>query len=143
MWLVFRGAPLILRDTCLLHEAPVMIHALTLILACQLVGETLTRLLGWPVPGPVLGMALLFVLMLSLPRVAALVIPTGEGILRHLSLLFVPAGVGVMGHLPVLAAHGAGLAVALIASTVLALAVGAGVFVLVARLTGAKEAPDA
>ncbi len=120
-----------------------MIHALTLILACQLIGEMLTRLLGWPVPGPVLGMALLFLLMLTMPRVATLVIPTGERILRHLSLLFVPAGVGVVGHLQVVGTHGAGLAVALVVSTVLALGVGAGVFVLVARLTGAKGPPDA
>ncbi|MGY6548016.1 MAG: CidA/LrgA family protein [Roseinatronobacter sp.] len=113
-----------------------MIHALTLILACQLVGETLTRAMGWPVPGPVLGMALLFALMMALPRVAALVVPTGEGILRHLSLLFVPAGVGVVGHLNTLAGQGAGVFLALVGSTVLALIAGALAFVLVARLTG-------
>ena len=116
-----------------------MIHALTLILACQLAGETLTRLMGWPVPGPVLGMALLFALMLARPRIAALVIPTGEGILRHLSLLFVPAGVGIVGHVQALGAQGAALMLALVLSTVLALAVGAGVFVAVARLTGGRE----
>lgn len=123
-----------------------MIHALTLILACQLAGELATRLAGWPVPGPVFGMALLFALMLASPRVATLVIPTGEGILRHLSLLFVPAGVGVVGHLPLLASHGLGFALALVVSTVLALAVGAAVFVGVARLTGDTaqgRSPDA
>ncbi len=116
-----------------------MIHALTLILLCQLAGETVTRLAGLPIPGPVLGMALLFGLMLASGRLAALVVPTGTGILRHLSLLFVPAAVGVVGHLPVLAANGLGVALALIVSTVLALAVGAGVFVLVARLTGGQS----
>lgn len=116
-----------------------MIHALTLILACQLAGETLTRLMGWPVPGPVLGMALLFALMLASPRIATLVIPTGEGILRHLSLLFVPAGVGIVGHVQMLGAQGAVIMLALVLSTVLALAVGAGVFVAVARLTGARD----
>lgn len=116
-----------------------MIHALTLILLCQLAGETVTRLAGWPVPGPVLGMALLFVLMRSSDRLAEAVAPTGAGILRHLSLLFVPAGVGVVGHLQVLATHGAGVALALIVSTVLALAAGAGAFVLVARLTGGRK----
>ena len=120
-----------------------MIHALTLILACQLAGEALTRFFGWPAPGPVLGMALLFALMLSSARVASLVTPTGEGILRHLSLLFVPAGVGVVGHLQQLGTNGMGLAMALIGSTVMALAVGAGAFVVVARLTGDKGGPDA
>lgn len=116
-----------------------MIQALTLILICQLAGETVTRSLGWPVPGPVLGMALLFALMLASARLAAVVVPTGQGILRHLSLLFVPAGVGVVGHLPTLATHGLGVALALVISTVLALAVGAGAFVLVARLTGGQD----
>ena len=116
-----------------------MIHALTLILLCQLAGETVTRSLGWPVPGPVLGMVLLFALMLASGRLAALVVPTGEGILRHLSLLFVPAGVGVVGHLPTLATHGLGVALALVISTILALAMGAGAFVMVARLTGGQD----
>jgi len=119
-----------------------MIHALTLILACQLAGEALARLFGWPVPGPVLGMALLFALMLASARVAELVTPTGTGILRHLSLLFVPAGVGVVGHLQQLGTNGLGLALALIVSTVLALGAGAGAFVLVARLTGDKGSED-
>lgn len=119
-----------------------MIHALALILACQLVGDILARLLGLPAPGPVIGLALLFALMLAAPRLAATVEPVGEGILRHLSLLFVPAGVGVVGHLAVLAGHGTGLALALVVSTVLALAAGAGAFVLVARLTQ-RARPDA
>ncbi|TVS01686.1 MAG: CidA/LrgA family protein [Rhodobacteraceae bacterium] len=119
-----------------------MIHALALILACQLAGETLARLFSLPAPGPVIGMALLFALMLAAPRVAALVQPVGEAILRHLSLLFVPAGVGVVGHLAMLSNYGTGLAVALMVSTVLALAAGAGAFVLVAHLTQ-KDNPDA
>lgn len=116
-----------------------MLHALSLILLLQVLGEAAARGLGLPVPGPVLGMAALFALMLAIPRVAQTVIPTGEGILRHLSLLFVPAGVGVIGHLPVLASHGTGLALALVLSTILALAVGAGVFVAVARLTRSAD----
>ncbi len=119
-----------------------MIHALSLILACQLAGELVTRLFGLPVPGPVFGMALLFVLMLASSQLATLVTPTGEGILRHLSLLFVPAGVGVMGHLAAIGAHGVGLALALILSTVLALAIGAAVFVGVSKLIG-KGTQDA
>lgn len=64
-----------------------MIRALALILACQLAGEAGSRALSLPVPGPVLGMALLWGLMSAAPPIAALVRPVGEGILRHLSLL--------------------------------------------------------
>ena len=45
-----------------------------------------------------------------------------DGLAKHLSLLFVPAGVGVMLHAARLVDEGAALAVALVASTVLALA---------------------
>ncbi|MFN4056787.1 MAG: CidA/LrgA family protein [Roseinatronobacter sp.] len=113
-----------------------MIHAIALILLCQLTGETVVRLSGVPVPGPVLGLALLFGLMLASPRIAALVQPVAEGILRHLSLLFVPAGVGVVGHLGALGAFGGELALVLVLSTLLALVAGVVTFVVVARLNG-------
>ena len=118
-----------------------MIHALALILCCQLMGEAMARVLALPVPGPVLGMAALFALMLASRRLAEAVRPVGEGILRHLSLLFVPAGVGVVGHLRLLGDTALAIGVALVGSTVLAIAVGALVFRGVARLT--EERPDA
>lgn len=37
----------------------------TLLLVLQLIGEVTVRLLAWPVPGPVLGMILLFVFLLA------------------------------------------------------------------------------
>jgi holin-like protein len=113
-----------------------MIHAVSLILLCQLAGETAARALGLPVPGPVLGMGLMLAALAGSARVAALVVPVGQGILRHLSLLFVPAGVGVVGHLDRLGAEALWLFIAIVVSTVLAIAAGALAFVLVARLTG-------
>ena len=37
-----------------------MLNHLTLIFACQLAGEALTRAFHTPLPGPVIGMVLLF-----------------------------------------------------------------------------------
>lgn len=54
-------------------------------------------------------------------------------LLANLSLLFVPAGTGIVRQIDVLAAHGAGLIVALILSTLLTLVVTALSFVAVAR----------
>ena len=34
-----------------------MLESLTILLVCQLAGEVLARLAGWPIPGPVVGMA--------------------------------------------------------------------------------------
>ncbi|MCB1406645.1 MAG: CidA/LrgA family protein [Rhodobacteraceae bacterium] len=117
-----------------------MIRALTLILLCQLAGEATTRALSLPVPGPVLGMALLWGLMLAAKPVAEAVRPVAEGILRHLSLLFIPAGVGVVGHVSQLGTQTLALAVAILVSTVLSIAAGAWAFVLVARWTGSRDA---
>ena len=70
-----------------------------ILLACQLAGEVLVVALGVPVPGPVVGMALLF-LTLSLRRKVGQPLESAAGsLLGHLSLLFVPAGVGVIVHL--------------------------------------------
>jgi len=119
-----------------------MIHALALILLCQLTGEALARWLGLPVPGPVLGMGLMLVMLSASARIAGLVVPVGEGILRHIALLFVPAGVGVVGHLDRLGPEGAALGLAILVSTALAIAAGALAFVLVARLTGSEDGDE-
>lgn len=77
-----------------------MINGLTWLLGCQLVGELLVRLVDAPVPGPVVGMIVLFVL-LRLRRSGddATVVRAADGVLKHLQLLFVPAGVGVVVYL--------------------------------------------
>lgn len=119
-----------------------MLPALLILLSCQLMGEVLARGLGLPLPGPVLGMVLLLAGFALLPALADLVKPMAQGLLGHLSLLFVPAGVGVVGHLDRLAGQGLGLALALIGSTVLAIAAGALTFAAVARLTGTTGGRD-
>jgi len=119
-----------------------MIQALTLLLAFQLAGEATARALSLPLPGPVLGMVALTCALALSPRLMALMRPLAEGILSHLSLLFVPAGVGVVGHLSALGAMGPGLALAIVVSTVAAIAVGALTFAAVARLTGSDAADD-
>lgn len=110
-----------------------MILPLTLLLTFQLAGEALSRALGLPLPGPVLGMALLLIAMIAVPRLAEMLRPTAQGILAHLSLLFVPAGVGIVGHLDRLGSQGLPILIAIIISTALAIAVGALTFQTLAR----------
>jgi putative effector of murein hydrolase LrgA (UPF0299 family) len=112
-----------------------ILHVATL-LTFQLIGEVLSRALSLPVPGPVIGMGLLLLAFVALPKAASAVSPTAQGLLSHLSLLFVPAGVGVISHAKVLSETGPALAVALVASTLLAMVVAALVFVGLARWTG-------
>jgi len=116
-----------------------MIFHITVLLAFQLLGEGISRALLPVLPGPVLGMVLLLAAMLTVPRLAEAIRPTANGLLGHLSLLFVPAGVGVVGHLDLIVDQGAALVAALVLSTVLAIAVGALVFVGVARMVGQAD----
>ena len=101
-----------------------MIGALALLLSCQLAGEIAVRAMGLPLPGPVLGMLLLFALLLlrggEPPAALAAV---ADGLLRNLGLLFVPAGVGVIVHLGVLAEAIVPLALAVSIGTLAAIAV--------------------
>lgn len=113
-----------------------MIPALLAILLCHLAGETVARALHLPVPGPVLGMALMLAGLRFSPRLRDLVRPVAEGILRNLLLLFVPAGVGAAGHLVTMGGNTVAILTAVFVSTVLAITAGALTFAAVARLTG-------
>lgn len=112
-----------------------MLLGLTLILGCQLLGEVSARLLGLPVPGPVLGMVLLLAGIALYGEVPAGVRLVGENLLRYLPLLFVPAGVGLVVHGQRLAADAWPIAAAIVGSTLLALLVTAAVLGLLARRT--------
>lgn len=116
-----------------------MLLGLTLILACQLAGEVLARLLELPVPGPVLGMVLLLLVFILRGGVPEGVRQVGEGLLDNLPLLFVPAGVGLVVHGERLAADWLAIAVAIIGSSLLTLVVTAVVLGLLARRR--KDAP--
>ncbi|WP_374309343.1 CidA/LrgA family protein [Methylocella sp.] len=129
-----------------------MIHGFVLLLVCQLAGESVSRGLRLPVPGPVVGLVLMLLGLFACQRLAGLdaealkhssVGKASAGVLQNLALLFVPAGVGVVQHLRLLADDGIVIALALVVSTAATLAVTGLVFVAVARRTGAdaEKAP--
>lgn len=104
-----------------------MIAALTWLLLYQLTGEILAHVLALPVPGPVIGMALLFLTLVvrghgerPIPKALQQAAST---LLQHLSLLFVPAGTGVMLYLQLIVDEWLPIGVALVISTLGAMAV--------------------
>ena len=99
-----------------------MIETLAALLLFQTIGEVASYTLRLPVPGPVIGMVLLLAFLHARPRTLDSLRPTSLGLLQHLSLLFVPAGVGVMVHWHRLADEGVAIIIAIVVSTVLALA---------------------
>ena len=109
-----------------------MTTAFAILLCCQLAGEVLARLFSLPLPGPVLGMLLLFALLLARSQVLGRVREAATGLLRYLSLLFVPAGVGLMRHAGRIRAEWLAITAAILLSTALTIAVTALVFQLAA-----------
>ena len=114
--------------------------AIGALLAFQLVGEAITHLLGLSIPGPVVGMALLFTAMAAAPALADRLRDTAMGLLQHLSLLFVPAGVGVMLHAQRIASEWVAIAAALLAGTAITLIVTALTIKACVRLFGGRHA---
>ncbi len=100
-----------------------MLNWITLILICQISGEAVAALTGLPVPGPVIGMVILFVGLLVFGSVPEGLSAVADGLLRNLSLLFVPAGVGVVLHAQLLANDWLPISLALLVSTLSAIAV--------------------
>ncbi len=101
-----------------------MLGYLTLLLVCQLIGESLAVVLAIPLPGPLIGMAVLFVIVFAADALGARGVVDGtteaaDALLRHLSLLFVPAGVGVVLHLALIREEWLSITLALIGSAVL------------------------
>lgn len=100
-----------------------MLAAITLLLLFQLAGEAIALFFALPVPGPVIGMGLLFATLALRGGVAPDLRQTAQNLLQHLSLLFVPAGVGVMLHVERIASEWLPIVIALIVSTFAAIAV--------------------
>lgn len=100
-----------------------MLHGLVLLLGFQFVGELISRLLGLPVPGNVIGMALLLVaLSLRLVKEDA-VREAAELLLKYMSLFFVPAGVAVMLYFDLIAKEWLPILVGMFVSTFVVMAV--------------------
>jgi len=112
----------------------------TWLLLFQCAGEALSHLLGLPVPGPVVGMLLLFIALRVRDRIPESIGVAADALAKHLSLLFVPAGVGVMMYFGRLAGEWLPIVVALAVSTIVALAVAALTFAALARRVESAEA---
>ena len=98
------------------------LRGLAWLLVLQLIGEVLARAFSLPLPGPVIGMLLLMPALGWRP-LREPVTEVARFLLAHLSLLFVPVGVGVITHLDVLGHYGLRLALVIVLSTWVGLAV--------------------
>jgi len=119
-----------------------MIKGIALLLLFQLLGESIVFVSGIPLPGPVIGLALLFFAM-QLCKVAGVGLFTeaeaaADGFLANLGLLFVPAGVGIVALWGELQSQAAALLLILVISAVFTLAITVWTFIIVQRLVDRK-----
>ncbi len=110
-----------------------MLSYLTLILFCQLIGEIIVRMAELPIPGPVIGMVILFCGLALRQQMPSRLETVGGFLHRYLPLLFVPAGVGIITNLDLLIAFWAPFAGAIIIGTVTTIAVTALIMQLLNR----------
>lgn len=115
------------------------INGATLLLLYELAGEVIVLILPTPIPGPVVGMLLLFLTLLLRKRPNVALETASDTLLSHLSLLFIPAGVGIMVHFERLSQEWLSICVALIVSTLITMAVTAAVMKKVLQLLGEEN----
>jgi holin-like protein len=120
-----------------------MIRALTLLFSLQLAGEAAARALGLPVPGPVLGMAALWAILMLTGGPSESLEGVARGFLDNLGLLFVPAGVGITLHLAIAAQEWRAILAAVVVGTLVTMVATALVFRWLARLSDDKEGESA
>lgn len=116
-----------------------MLGAITILLLFQLAGEVLAQFFSLPVPGPVIGMGLLFAALVLRGSASHDLRATANGILGHLAILFIPGGVGVMLYLSRIADEWMPILISLVVSTVLTLIVTALVLRVLLRKYGQIE----
>ncbi len=94
-----------------------MLKGFTIILVFQLTGEALVRLFNLPIPGPVMGLILLWLALVKGWVVLAVVEEIANLLLDNLVLLFVPIVVGAMVYADVLIEYWLALGLGIIIST--------------------------
>lgn len=113
-----------------------------LLLAFQLLGEFLHRVMLIPLSGPLLGMVLFFLALVLWGGPSAGLEATTRPLLAGLALLFVPAGVGVIGHLDLLMQFWLPILAATVGGAVVSLLATAGTMLLVERLMTTRSSPE-
>ncbi|MCL7943565.1 CidA/LrgA family protein [Marinobacter sp. ATCH36] len=109
------------------------LNGITLLLVYQLAGEITVRLLAVPIPGPVLGMVMLFLTLMIRGKTPEPLQNASTALLSHLSLLFVPAGVGMMAHFGRIAEEWLPIALTLFLSTIITMVATAGIMQVTTR----------
>jgi holin-like protein len=114
-----------------------VMRTMLLLVAFQLLGEFMHRVLLIPLSGPLLGLVLFFIVLITSGGPSTTLEATTRPLLACLALLFVPAGVGVIAHLDLLREFWLPILAATLGGTVASLLATAGTLIVVSRFTSA------
>jgi holin-like protein len=104
-------------------HARTMIRGLAILLIFQSLGEVATKFIHGLIPGPVIGMILLLIFLVSRKKIAASISIAADGLLAHLAIFFIPAAVGVMLYVRELTSASLAWLLAIVLSTSVSMAI--------------------
>jgi holin-like protein len=99
-----------------------MIRGLTILLIFQSLGEVMSRVIGNVMPGPVIGLVLLWIFLSARKQIPVSLSAAADAMLANLSIFFIPAAVGVMIYASALIQSGVTWILAIVISTVASIA---------------------
>jgi holin-like protein len=109
------------KKTNMVINILLFIRSFAIILAFLYLGKGVSYLIGWPIPGSVIGLISLFS-ALSLRLIPLnFVLPAGQFLLKYMILFFVPVGVGLINHGELFATHWIAIVVSAGVSTIVIL----------------------
>ncbi len=100
-----------------------MLQGLVLLFGFQFIGEFFARWLDLPIPGNVIGMAMLLLALAGGIVKEESITEAGDLLLKYMTLFFVPAGVGVMLYFDLIAREWLPIIVGTVVSTFVVMAV--------------------
>ncbi len=100
-----------------------MLQGLVLLFGFQFIGELLARLLDLPIPGNVIGLAMLLLALAGGIVKEESITEASDLLLKYMTLFFVPAGVGVMLYFDLIAREWLPIIVGTVVSTFVVMAV--------------------
>ncbi|MEQ5126854.1 CidA/LrgA family protein [Providencia rettgeri] len=99
------------------------LRAFAILYLCLIIGNVISKLLPFSIPGSIVGMLLLFVLLALQIVPAHWAKPGCSILLKNMTILFVPIGVGIMNYYDLLSQQMIPIVVSCIASTLIVMIV--------------------
>lgn len=99
------------------------LRAFAILYLCLIIGNVISTLLPFSIPGSIVGMLLLFVLLALQVIPAHWAKPGCSILLKNMTILFVPIGVGIMNYYDLLSQQMIPIVVSCIASTLIVMIV--------------------